>query len=956
MNRFKKITAIIMLFVLILSFSTEVLYALPSKGTENSTTAVQDIVYNSEYQKYKLKNYAKATQKFEFNVENCVSDGALTKDGKSCRLTKGNAVEFSVNVPQNAAYNIALSFAPLDDITENYKFSLKIDGKSPFSDCEELILRALWEDDGPIRTLNNGDQVSPLQKHKEGFSLQKITDEDGIELYPYEFMLSKGDHVITIESLGKDFLLDKVCLLPPEVINPYSEVSKAYGNYPKYDGAQIVIEAEKPLYKNAYSLSSKSDQGTADISPSNASNAVINHIGGTTWKAAGTEIAWEVYAPKDGLYKLGIAFKQSGVTDGEVYRWLKIDGKTPFAEAQNINFSYSTKWQFKEFADNKGNDYLIYLKKGKHQLSLTATLSDVAQVFGRLQEIVSPLGDLYLDIVMITGEAPDTNRDYELHKQIPDFSAVLNDANEKIDALISDIGKNLKVNGELNGALKNMSRIIKEMTENPFDAHLQVQSFYSAQQTLSAWLYDIKNMSLSVDQIILAAPEKEYDTPKAGFFEKIKFFLMRYVASYVNNSSSISSSKDESLPTVKIWVNWGRDQVKVLNSLIQDSFTPQNDVNVTVEQVNATLVQGVISGNSPDLYLHMARTEPVNLAMRGVLYDLTNFEDYDTVLKENFYEGSETPYVYKNGTYALPDTQNFFVMFYRKDIMEKMKLQVPKTWDEFLTVTGILQRNKMNTYLPYTKLGAAFTVNIGAGGLTIFPTMLMQRGGSVYNKELNATALASPQSIDAFKFWTEFYTEYSLEQDANFYQKFRVGTMPLGITSYTQYLTIKLGAPEIQGKWGIAPIPGIKKEDGSIDNSCSGSGTGVSIMKSSKNKDAAWKFVKWWVSADTQYRYSAEVEAIIGETGRTSSANPEAVARLAWEDDALNVILSQWKTVKEIPEVPGSYYVSRSIDQAFWATKNGKKSAKEAIIDWSQTSDKEIERKIKEYADVNYGG
>ena len=109
-----------------------------------------------------------------------------------------------------------------------------------------------------------------------------------------------------------------------------------------------------------------------------------------------------------------------------------------------------------------------------------------------------------------------------------------------------------------------------------------------------------------------------------NFIEKLKFALMRYANSYTVSSTSVLSSDDESLPTIKIWVNWGRDQVKVLNTLIQDSFTPQNNVNVLVEQVNATLVQGVISGNSPDLYLHMARTEPVNLAMRGVLYDLKN--------------------------------------------------------------------------------------------------------------------------------------------------------------------------------------------------------------------------------------------------------------------------------------------------------------------------------------------
>lgn len=953
MKGFKKIMAVIMIIALFCSVNTQGFYAFSVDEIDNSDINAS----NKFYQDYNYAdiNFEKATEGIDLGANNRISGGILTEDGKAFKLEKGDAIEFSVNIAENAAYNIALSFSPLDEITESYKISLEIDGKTPFAECEELILNALWEDDGEIRTLTNGDQVSPLQKHKEGFYLQKLIDDEGIALYSYEFMLSEGKHTIRIEAISKELLIEKVCLLPPEIIKSYSEISKDYSKYEKYAGPQIVIEAEDTLYKNAYALSSKSDQSTADISPSSAKNAIINYIGGTTWTAPGAEITWNVNVPEDGLYKLGVAFKQSYVTDGEVYRWLKIDGQTPFAEAQSINFPYSTKWQFKEFK-NDDEDYLIYLTKGPHELSLAVTLSDTAEVFGRLQKIVSPLGDLYLDIVMITGETPDTNRDYELHKQIPNFEATLDDAYKQINALTADIGTNLKVNGELKGALKNMARIIKEMKENLYDAHLQVQTFYSAQQTLSAWLYDIKNMSLSVDEIVLAAPDKEFDTPKAGFFERIKFFFIRYINSYINNYSSLSSSDDDSLPNIKIWVNWGRDQVKVLNSLIQDSFTPQNGVNVTVEQVNATLVQGVISGNSPDLYLHMARTEPVNLAMRGVLYDLRNFEDYETVLKENFFEGSETPYVYKNGTYALPDTQNFFVMFYRKDIMEKMKLEVPVTWDDFLTVTGILQRNKMNTYLPYTKLGAAYTVNIGAGGLTIFPTMLMQRGASVYNKELNATNLASAESVEAFKFWTEFYTEYSLEQDANFYQKFRVGTMPLGITSYTQYLTIKLGAPEIQGKWGIAPIPGILKEDGTVDNTCSGSGTGVSIMKSSKNKDAAWKFVKWWVSADTQYRYSAEVEAIIGETGRTSSANPEAVSRLNWEDEALEVILSQWKQVKEIPEVPGSYYVSRSIDQAFWATKNGKKSAKEAIIDWSETSDKEIARKIKQYANKNYGG
>ena len=89
------------------------------------------------------------------------------------------------------------------------------------------------------------------------------------------------------------------------------------------------------------------------------------------------------------------------------------------------------------------------------------------------------------------------------------------------------------------------------MLDNVYDAHLQVKNYYTAQQTLSTWLYDIKNMSLALDQIILASPQKEFDTPKASFLERLKFFIIRYSESYSKNSSTVTSSKDKSLDTLK---------------------------------------------------------------------------------------------------------------------------------------------------------------------------------------------------------------------------------------------------------------------------------------------------------------------------------------------------------------------------------------------------------------------
>ncbi len=900
-----------------------------------------------------------AADAYAANASSGVTPQQDQQYGTVYRLDDQSTASFTVNVPADGVYTVSPLFGNIVSTAEMYEIGFMIDGAYPFAACEELAFNVLWEDDGEIRELSNGDQVPATQKQVAGIVSRPLEDVDGIVRSPYEFKLTAGTHVLSVTAKGREFLLAGLRLDPPERLKSYEEVSAGYGNYNKYTGTPIVIEAEDAYIKSGYALSAKSDPSTADVTPHDAYQSLINYIGGDTWGQTGQEITWKVDVPETGLYKLGFAFKQGTITNGSVYRWLKVDGKTPFIEASEIGFGYDVGWQFQTLGekDDEGKpvrDYLIYLEEGTRIFSLSVTLSDIAEVFARMEEIVASLGDLYLDIVMITSDNPDANRDYELHKQIPDFVKILESNKEKIDKLEGELGNTLKANGELNGALKNMSRVIGEMLGSMYEAHLQVSTYYNAHQTLSAWLYDIKKMTLSLDQMILGAPDEEMESSAAGFWEGVLFDTMRFFNSFRDTYSGVASG-DDSMPTIKLWVNWGRDQVKVLNTLIQDSFTPQNNVNVVVEQVNASLVQGLISGKSPDLYLHMARTEPVNLAMRGVLYDLKNFEDYEQVLN-NFHPGAEVPYLYRDGCYALPDTQGFFVMFYRKDILDELGVAVPKTWSDFTQATGILQRNNMNTYLPYTKMSGATTVNTGAGGLSIYPTMLMQRGGEIYNKEQNATDLSSHVAIDTFTFWTDFYTKYSLDQEANFFQKFRVGTMPLGIAGYTQYLTFKVAAPEIDGKWGMAEIPGYVQEDGTISNVCAGSGSACAIMKNSKDKEAAWKFMKWWVSADTQYRYSAECEAILGESGRTSSATMEAVSRLSWDRDAIKVIESQWQKVVEVPEVPGSYFVSRSIDQAFWATKNGESSSKEALLDWAEISDKEIERKIEEYANVDPDG
>ena len=489
------------------------------------------------------------------------------------------------------------------------------------------------------------------------------------------------------------------------------------------------------------------------------------------------------------------------------------------------------------------------------------------------------------------------------------------------------------------------------MSENKYTAHRYLSDYYSKYCSVASVLNEMRSMPLDIDRIYFVSSKTTIEYNKAGFLYQLFFSGKKFIQSFAADYNSVSNA-DDGKDTITIWVNWGRDQAQVLNSLVQSSFTPEYGINVEIEVVNATMVQAVLSGNAPDCILQHTRSEPVNLAMRGVLLDLEQFDDLEEVLGR-FQEGADIPYRYNGGLYALPDTQSFYLMFYRKDIFENLGLEVPETWEEYITVIKVLARNNLQSWLHYTQITATSQIDTGVGSLNLFPSMLLQRGLSLYEDDCKSTTLSSSEVIKAFKYWTDFYTKLKTPVTLSFYNRFRTGTCPIGIEPYTTYTTLKAAAPEIDGLWGVAPIPGVRNSDGTVSHVSTGGGTGCAILKSTDNPQVAWEFLKWWTEAETQYSYTQNVEAILGPTGRVAVSNIEAFNKMSWASEMKENILSAWSQVEEIPEVPGSYYVSRSIDLSFWSVVNENINPKDVLLERSAEVDDEIERKWKQYEGRN---
>jgi len=929
----------------------------PQKINKSTSSKIDDITDYGSYNSSNIeKNYAKNDILLDSSKFSTAKDVKATsfkddagKEYKDCIVNEkdGALAEYVFTVAESGLYNFSLLFAPAQKDGNPVKVGLKIDGKAPFSEAQSVELPRIWANSTEVKTDSLGNQYIPAQDEISVFSKICLYDESGAQVYPYLFYLTKGTHKLTLGFEASKIAVAQLGFTAPENVLPYKEVAKEYaslGYKPANSQKPIIIEAENAVCKNSMSVVPKSDCNSPVVTPSDPVKELINYIGGANWKNPNEEIIWEFEVEKDGLYNLGLSFKQDRNMNSFAYRYLKIDGKTPFSECASLKFDYDVNWSFSVLGEDE--PYSFYLTKGKHNLSLAATLGETATIYEQLKNCADDLGDLYLDITMITGETPDSNRDYELHNQVPQFVERLRKYKKTVEGISAQMKKiSSGRTTSFTAALNDMARVLDSMMSKPFEAQLYVPDYYTSYSTVTSWLYDMKAMPLSIDRIVIASADDEISEKKVGFFEKISFSVKRFLTSF----SEEYNIKKREKGTLNLWVNWGRDQAMVLNSLINEYFTPKTGIKVDLKITNASLLMGMLSGNAPDLSLHLARTEPLNLAMRGALYDLTQFSDYEDVITR-FSDNAELPYTYKNGVYALPDTQSFYLMFYRKDVLDKLGIPVPNTWEEFLTAASVLQINNMDAYIPYTKITDASIVNAGVGGLSLYASILQQFGGEFYNDELNGCVLDSPVAFSAFKYWTDMYTKKKLPVEASFYNRFRSGTMPLGIDVYTMYTTLTEAAPEIQGRWSIALVPGTENEDGTINRTIAGAGTGCSIIKSSNNINEAWEFLKWWTQADTQLQYNNNVEAILGAVSRATTANIEAFSRMAWEKKDLALLLEQRSYIKEIPEVPGSYFVSRAVDQAFWNVVESNAQPKDTLYKWNNVCNNEIKRKIAEYS------
>lgn len=913
--------------LLVLLFAFTALLSIHSVSAANIKEIDENNIVLSDYASYKDNITAEKS-----NVSVSVYEDEFVLE------RQGNA-NFDVNIEKSGLYRVVFEYLAKNDSKNPLEMSLAIDGESPFDELSSLSLKRLWQADPNVSSyIENANDIRPSLIEVLEWQKYSAQDSEGYTSKPFEIYLESGAHTITLDNKGEAFAIRNFVLDGEyNSVPAYEDYIKQFSTVSKYDGESIELQAENFTTVSSRSLVASSDLSDAATYPSDYKYIKLNTLGGTNWRYVGDKASWNVNVPKAGLYRFAIRFKQNYYNGISTHRKLTINGEVPFEQAEDISFEYGISWQL-----NTLEDKYIYLEKGENTIALEAVLGGNANILSDLEDIIYNLNGVYREIITITGTSPDIYRDYALEKEIPDLIPTLEEYTDNVKNLIGNVEKYYDGGGSETATLKQLYVQLEDILDDPssITKSSRLSRFKSNISSLGTWANKLREQPLEIDVIALVAENGELPVVKAKFLDALTYRMNRFLASFVTDYSKLGSEGSTAEQSLRVWVSTGRDQAQLLKNMVEDTFTPNYNIGVNVELVSGGLIEAILAGRGPDVALDRAETDPVNFAMRNALYDMTEFEDFEEV-KKWFCDCSFIPFEYQGGTYALPITQSFNMMFYRTDIFAEMGIEIPKTWEELiLYVIPVLNSNNM-------------TAGIGiATESTIFKTLLYQSGGSIYNDDCSAAALNSQIAYEAFKTSVEFYTDYDIPQSYDFLNRFRTGEMPLAITSYTSYNNLKLSAPELNGMWEMVLIPGVEDENGNINNTQLMGSTSAVITKNCKSPESAWKFLKWFLSADMQGRYGADIESILGAAGRYNPANMEAMRQLSWESEQLELLEKQRSVTTDIPNLPGSYFTQRAINNAFVSAVIDSQNPREALLYWNEEINFELERKRIEFGYV----
>ena len=879
---------------------------------------------------------------FEGTGGQTVPEGVLTSD--ESELT------WKVEVPREGLYNIKLDYLTTESRGIDIERELAINGEVPFSGASTLCFSRLWTDAGEVRKDNQGNDIRPTQVERFEQQSAYCRDDMGYQIEPYAFYFKEGENELTIRAVNEPMILCGINLLPIAKFPAYTEYAAGQKEASMTDEGKnftLTVQGEHAKRRSQPSLYARYDRSSSLTDPYSVTNTILNYIGGDPWTHPGEWIEWDFEVPEDGFYNISIKARQIYQRGALSARTVYIDGVIPFEDLEAVPFGYNTSWEMRTLGDKEGNPFRFYLTKGAHTIRMEVTLGEMGPILKDVEDSIFRLNQIYRKILVLTGVNPDRFRDYNLNQVYPEVIQAMDLESKRLYKIVDDI---VATTGEKSDRAASAQTLANQLETFVESNERITESFVNFKDNITALGTAMQNMSeskLDVDLIMITGENAKVPEVHENIFQSIGHEIRSCASSFFVDYNSLGDKYDDTDDVLEIWITTGRDQSTVLKTMVDDTFTARTGIKVNVKLVQVdAILPAVVAGNGPDIVLSVSGWFAVNYAMRHAVEDLTQFEDFEEVVKP-FYKSILDPLVYNDskhkGIYGLPETQNFPLLFYRTDVMEELGLPIPQTWDELIAELPTIQGNSLTVAVNFPDIAVA--------DISILGSMIYQEGGYIYDEDAKRTLIDSEAGVAAFKQYTSLYNDYGLPVVFDFVSRFRTGEMPLGVASYATFNTLMVSAPEIRGLWDFTLFPGTKQADGTIDRTAQTDGLCCMMIatQDEKVKHNAWEFMKWWTGAEAQTRFGREMEAVLGSSARYQTANRDAIKQLAWSNKQLKVLEEQMAHTRGFPEIAGGYSTTRHITNAIRRVINTKEDQRETLLNYARTINEEIKIKRREF-------
>ena len=865
--------------------------------------------YRQAVKSYRLPVYAGADLTFGADEMSDAAAALYGGSSPSVLIEQGKTVDFKVTLPQDALYCVRVEYYDDSDSVLPTKLGIQVDGAYPFYEMRDQQFLSKWVFASKTVSADRyGNEITPDSQQAKAWNTAYLRDASALTDGPFQLELKAGTHTFSLTcEQGKLAVASLTFTALPKAGTISTGTPQG--------GELVVLPGEDISYKNDSTIRPVGEYNTA-LTPYSASHLVLNMLDGNSFDTGGQAVSYSFTVQKAGYYYIGFRYCQSVQIDFPVFRDVWIDDSLPTPDFQSVAFSYSRKYKNLTVSDSSGKPVGIYLTAGEHTLTLSVTLAPVAGILDELQTVGKEVNALSLEVSKITGNNANKYRDFDLSESIPGLRDMLLSWADRLGQIYEELHA-FNPNARQIGAFSSLlvcKRQLISLAQDPDELPTRIDELSEGQSSVAQYLADVMedlySSPLALDESYVYQNADSLPKP-AGLFKSISDSVLRFCYSFERDDYEVSGAG--STKNLQVWVARSQLYAQTLQTLADETFTPQTtgySVDVSIITDTSKLVLANTAGSAPDVSLGIDSSLPFNLAVRCALKDLNEYDDIGAITPR-FESALLNVGTIGTHLYSLPETCNFFVLFYRSDILNNFGLTVPDTMDEVKAMLPKLRSRGMNFY-------SNISGNIGFKPFSATLPILYQMGGNVYGKTAQDIELDSDTTLDAFTEMTNLFTIYGLSYEVpNFYQHFRDGTMPIGISDFGTYNLLVNSAPEIADSWSIAPVPGYKDKNGVTQRWMTGSAENAIIFKDTQKSEQAWDFLKWWTSAGTQLKYANTLQVSYGKEYMWPTANREAFALLPWKEGDKKVILDETKWVFEAPHVPGSYMTEREIGNAF---------------------------------------